>query len=89
VALEEIIEMPHRRSRGARTRRLLRRLIIHSAYYDPEKRELINTLDSRELLRLASKHSKKIHVGLITQFEQGEVLVDPYGRGTFQRRVWT
>ena len=81
--------MPHRRSPRARMRRLLRRLITQSAYYDPEKRELINTLDSRELLRLASKHSKKVHVGLVTQFEQGEVLVDPYGRGTFQRRVWT
>ena len=75
--------MAHRRSQEALARRSLRFLMLTHAYHEKTKAETICT-DSFD--RLATFHDKNglNPVTVAVKVDQGEVLVDSYGRGSLQ-----
>ena len=73
-----------RRSRGAEQRRFLVRLISREAYRDPAKAESINIYTTKQLEHLLEKQFGRIVTPRFLRYEQGEVISDPKGRGSFQ-----
>lgn len=82
------IYMPHKRSFEARQRRAAKRLILDMAYRDKAKAETINRLSVGEIVNHISRvFGGRVHLGAVPRVEVGEVLADPRGEGSFQRRA--
>lgn len=81
--------MPHKRSQKAMRKRLARRIILATSFYDREQAENISRVNityvdqvEEHPLKVASYYRpwKPANV----KVEQGEVLADKRGRGTLQ-----
>lgn len=76
-----------RRSQRAREKRLARRIVQDHAWLDREVGERINILTSEQISILTQKRGdwlgRSVHVG--QEYDKGEVLTDPLGRGSLQR----
>lgn len=80
--------MPHKRSFEAKQRRAAKRIILEMAYRDRLTAETVNRLNVIELIsHVANIFGGKVHLGAIPRVEEGEVLYDPRGAGSFQRRL--
>lgn len=75
-----------RRSQRAREKRLARRVVQDSAWFDDELAERINVLTSDQISILTEKRGdwlgRGVHVG--REYDKGEVLTDVRGRGSLQ-----
>lgn len=82
--------MPHKRSFEAKQRRAARKLIFTMAYRDRFGAETVNRLNMREIMDyISAMFNGRVHLGAIPRVEQGEVLSDSRGRGSFQRRAYS
>jgi len=85
--------MPHRKSdrmiakRRSRInqRREASRIVSRHAYKDPELREAVNRLTPGLLAIKLQKKYGTFDTHICDNYDKGEVLSDPYGRGTLQQ----
>ncbi len=71
----------HRRKPERFQERRIRNIILRGAFYDPIRCEAVNVLSHEDVLVLLGE---KINGSVGPTVEKGEVLVDSYGRGSFQ-----
>jgi hypothetical protein len=89
--------MPNKHSPLARQKRLARRIILDSAYYDRQNCESVSMLSRVNVLTLMAAtveqssgsafilSDEPIYVGSVPDVSRGEVLTDTRGQGSFQR----
>jgi len=75
----------HRRRRKANQRREAARIVSRHAYKDPELREAVNRLTPGLLAVKLQKKYGTFDTHVCDSYDKGEVLSDPYGRGTLQQ----
>jgi len=73
--------MPHKRSPESLEKRLIRKLILRNAFHDKHRCEIVSTFSRVAVLNLLPVSA----VHLVPSIENGEVLVDSRGQGSFQR----
>jgi hypothetical protein len=78
--------MSHRgkRSENGKQKQTARHLIFESAFYDRREKELISMIECAYPVRVAEDRFPFREYSAVRFAEVGEVLVDTYGRGTFQ-----
>ena len=75
----------HRRGRKANQRREAARIVSRHAYKDPKLREAVNRLTPGLLAVKLQKKFGTFDTHVCDNYDRGEVLSDPYGRGTLQQ----
>ena len=74
----------HRRGKKANQRREAARIVSRHAYKDPELYEAVNRLTPGLLAAKLQKKFGTFDTHVCDSYDRGEVLSDPYGRGTLQ-----
>jgi len=79
--------MSHRgkRSENGKQKRSGRHLIFESAFYDRKEKELISMIECAYQVRVAEDRFPFREYSAVRFAECGEVLLDTYGQGTFQK----
>jgi hypothetical protein len=71
----------HKRSTNKLQQRKIQTIIQNGSYHDKQRGETISRLTREEIM---GKLKEPVEVHLIPDIEKGEVLIDPYGRGSLQ-----
>jgi len=74
-----------RRSVKSLQRRLAKKIVFRQAYHDQEIKEIINRTTPEWIMQVLNQVYGYVEVGAIPELEQGEVLVDSRGKGSFQK----
>lgn len=77
-----MVTVMHKRSDDKRQVRRISRIILVNSFRDRTQCEMVCRLSRAEVLGLLKED---VQVGLVPDVEQGEILTDSRGRGTFQR----
>jgi hypothetical protein len=77
--------MPHRRSSYSIQRREAARIVSQAAIKDPSIRESVNILTVGKIALILQKRFGRFELGVVNQYDVGEVLSDSVGRGTLQK----
>jgi hypothetical protein len=72
----------HKRSPNKLQQRKIRGIIMRGSYFD---RRLGETISKVTRLDVIGQLKEPVEVHLVPDLEKGEVLLDPYGKGSFQR----
>jgi hypothetical protein len=75
----------HRRGRKANQRREAARIVSRHAYEDPILHEAVNRLNPGLIAVKLQKKYGTFDAYICDNYDKGEVLSDPYGRGTLQQ----
>jgi hypothetical protein len=75
----------HRRGKKTNQRREAARIVSKHAYKDPILREAVNRLTPGLLAVKLQKKYGTFDTHVCDNYDKGEVLSDPYGRGTLQQ----
>jgi hypothetical protein len=75
----------HRRGRKAHQRREAARIVSRHAYKDPKLREAVNRLTPGQIALNLQNMFGTFDAYVCDRYDRGEVLSDPYGRGTLQQ----
>ena len=77
--------MHHQRSIYAKQRRYLRTIILDCAFVDRQIRETVNQLNGNVVEKIVAAKFTFCFTGLGTLHEQGEVLLNSRGQGSFDQ----
>jgi hypothetical protein len=74
--------MAHKRSSSKLQERKIRGIILRGSHYDRNLGETVSKITRSDIL---GQLKEPVDVHLVPGIEKGEVLLDPRGKGTFQR----
>lgn len=74
-----------KRSENGKQKRIARHLILESAFYDRKEKELISMIECAYPVTVMENRFPFREYTAVQFAECGEVLIDTYGQGTFQK----
>ena len=78
----ELVLLVHKRCKKSLLRRQIHSLIFNKSYFDHQRSEIICRVSRVEIIDLLPQ---PIDLHVVPDVENGEVLIDPLGNGSFQK----
>jgi len=85
ISDERCSELPHKRSKFAKQRRFISRLVSRNAHRDREKAESVNLMHPEDIATTVKIRFGNVNWSLIFGITKGEVLSESRGSGSLQQ----